>query len=421
MFWPRLLLGIFYFSLNEATAYVIARARPLENAPDGEDAEIDLTARAGLALNLVASVITTALCLAATPFVLGNDRADNLDRVLQFSALWIPLALIDLYFNAVCQARYKVLQLNILRLCQPAVYAVALLALLLARRLTVESVLVAGIASLGISAALGLYFEGIRRPTWDPPRFMETIRAALRLHGVNVLLYVAAEVDKFVVIRWMSDSDAGIYAVALAVSVLGSSVVVQSFSVLAYPRIAAIQDRASQTEVICEFSQLSLVLLSLVNGAAAVLSPFLIPIVFGAGFAAAVPATVILLAANTLRGMRQVIDRTLRSVLDVVPGMSGESVGLAAFVALAPIGLYYGGLPGVACAMLGSQALALAVTAAMTARRRETAIRKIFGWRNPAVHRLARALWREYSPWRNPASEAGPGQAASYDDASNKV
>ena len=56
------------------------------------------------------------------------------------------------------------------------------------------------------------------------------LRTGGHIHRANLVLYTAAEVDELVVVWWMDDASTGLYAVALAVSLVGSALVVQSLS-----------------------------------------------------------------------------------------------------------------------------------------------------------------------------------------------
>ncbi len=390
VFWPGLLRRIFYLSVNEATNYAVARARGEEG---GE--KMDQESRTALALHLIIIFPVTLFSLLLLPVVLDEARQQHLSLLLIFTFVATPFTLWDLYYNAVCQARYRVNEFNILRLVQPALYVVSLLALLVMNSFTVEGVLAAMVISTVGSVLLGIYFEGLSLPIWNWKRIWELIKFGLRIHGANMLLYISAEIDKFVIIMWMDNADAGIYAVALAVSLLGNNLIVQSFAVLAYPKISAVEDPKVQTGLIRDFTQLAVLFLVFINSTIAIASPWLVSVVFGQDFSSAIPLTIILLLTNTLQGIRQVIDRALRATLDVSPGMISEVVGLASFVAFVPIGMNSAGLVGVAWALAASRFLALIAIVFLTMQRRNLDARDLFGWHHSTAQRLLRETQRD--------------------------
>lgn len=391
VFWSILLLSIFYLSLNEATTYHVARARA-----DGKEGDCELECRSALTLHLLMAGGVTAISLPLLPLALGAERASYLPLALSFAAVFTPLTILDLYFNAVRQGRGDVRNFNILRLCQPLVYAAGLIALILFQSLRIDTVLATTLFATGVSVLLGLYFEGARIPGWNFPAMLELLRTGLRIHGVNLLVCIAAEADKLIVLRWMDDASAGLYAVALGVSMLGSGLVVQTLIVLAYPKISTTADRGQQVALICRFTHAAMLLLLLINGAAAAVAPWAIPLLFGEAFAAAVPVAMILLLANTFRGVRQVMDRALRATLHTRLNMLSEGAGLISFIAAAPIGASMGGLVGIAWAMAAAQALAFAVMVAGTARLHALPILDLWGLKPSSVSQLMQVAVREF-------------------------
>jgi O-antigen/teichoic acid export membrane protein len=229
------------------------------------------------------------------------------------------------------------------------------------------------------------------------------LHTGLRIHGANLLLYIGAEVDKLVVIQWMDDASIGVYAVALAVSLAGSGLITQSLMVLAYPKISGAADKSQQVTLVCNFAQAAFLLLILINGAVALIAPWLVPMVFGVDFAAAVPVAMILLLMNTFRGARQVMERALRATLNTRLGMLSEGVGLACFAALAPIGGSLSGLAGIAWAMAGAQLLALGFMLVGMARSYKLSVQDLLGLRRATVlwllRQMRQELWTLKGPW----------------------
>jgi enterobacterial common antigen flippase len=391
IFWPTMILNFCQLSLNEATIYHVARA-----GADGDGSGRDRQCAYGLTLELFAVGVTTLGWLLFLPVFFGAARAHYLPLAMLYAAAITPLTILDLYYNAVRYGREDIRRLNILRLCQPVAYAAALTVLVVAGSLEVKTVLVATLLSTGVSVLVGLSFEGLRAPKWNLPAIRDMLRTALRLHATNLLLYASAEIDKLVVVQWMDEISVGLYAAALAVSMFGPGFVAQSLIVLAWGRISAETEQHQQRALVCRFTQAAILSLVLINGAVAVVCPWLVPTLYGKQFAGAVPVATILLLMTTFRGVRQVMDRALRAALIIRISIQGEIVGLISFIILAPIGSHLGKLAGIAWAMAGAQGLALIVMVIGTARHFDLATLHLLGLQMPNFSTVLRVATREY-------------------------
>jgi O-antigen/teichoic acid export membrane protein len=361
MVWPALLLSLFLFSINEATAYQVARARAA-----GENPERWI--RSALTLSLVLAGLATLASLLILPWVLTGERATLLPMAMMYTAVLTPVVILDLYYIAIRQGLGDLANANWLRLCQPMIYAAVVLLLVLATRLQLESVLAANILSVLGSLAVGLSMAGATWPTYNRADLQTLFGTGLRIHGLNTLLYLAAEADKLVVLYVLEPASAGIYVVALAVSTMGSSLVIPSLGAVAYPLIAAARERPDQVALICRFTQAATWLLLLINGATAAVLWWLIPTIFGQAFAPAVSIALILLAMNVFRGIRLVLDRAQRATLTTRFAIQAEAVGLITFVLCGPLAAKHYGLTGLAWAMAFAQLLALATIVGGAAR-----------------------------------------------------
>ena len=154
LFWPALLLSIFFCSLHEATIYHVARARSGHVGHDGIDT--NAVTRHALGVHIVAAVFITLVVLSLLPFVLGAARTQYLPLVFRYAGVFIPLTILDLYCNAVLLGSGDILQFNMLRLCQPVLYAVALVVLTICQSMHVEIILAVMLLSTGVSVVDGL-------------------------------------------------------------------------------------------------------------------------------------------------------------------------------------------------------------------------------------------------------------------------
>jgi O-antigen/teichoic acid export membrane protein len=390
IFWPTVILGVLQLSLNEATIYHLARA-----SVDREAGGADRQSGSALSLQLLVAACTAVVSLLLLPVVFGAARGKYLPIAMFYAAAFTPLTILDLYCNAVRQGRRDIVGLNLLRLCQPLIYASALAVLVVSNSIRIETVLVAMVLATGVSVVLGLLLEGPVAPNWSPVAMRNLLCTGLRFHGANLLLYISAEVDKFMVIRWMDEARVGLYVAGLAVSMLGSGFVAQSLIVLACGRISSASGRTQQIALVCQFTQTALLCLILVNGTVASVCSWLVPMLYGKEFVEAVPVATILLVMNTFRGVRLVMDRALRATLSTRISVQSEAVGILCFVIFAPIGSMLGELAGIAWAMVGAQFLALIFMVVGVSRDFELAIPDVLGLRMSTLSQMVRVATRE--------------------------
>jgi O-antigen/teichoic acid export membrane protein len=147
----------------------------------------------------------------------------------------------------------------------------------------------------------------------------------------------------------------GIYAVAVAVA----SGVAPVFSALA---VVVLHRAMRGTEVAAQAREIAYVLrLALLVGLPLVfvgiaLAPFVVPLVFGASFQAAVIPTQILLAAGFFQGANAILGNSLRAVGRPGRSAAGESLGAVATIALLVLLLPRFGALGAAASSLAAYA-----------------------------------------------------------------
>lgn len=389
-FWPAMLVAMLGLSVNEATTYRVARA----NASEGISGARRYIS-SGLVIQMAIAATATGLTLTILPFLLPAARQASLGTVLWYAAAFTPLMTLDLHFKAVLQGRGAFHWLNVARLAQPVVYAAALLGLVLGQALSVESVIAAIVAALAVSVVVGVVGGGASVAGTSVDAMRETLATGCKFHLANVVLYAAGEADKLFVLYVMDDTKVGYYAVAIALSALGSGVVVQSLSLILTGEMAAMTTPAGQGDVLVRNMHTATLMLIVINGAAAVLAPIWLPILFGSQFAEAVPVVAILLLMGTIKGIRNILDRAMRATHNSMIGMAGEAVALAALVVLAPVGVKLAGLQGFAWGLCGAQACALVVMIMLAARQVVIDPRLLSPLHRDNVARLGRFARRE--------------------------
>lgn len=359
-FWPALFSAMLNLSLNEAVAYHVARHTGSSNGP--------IATAASFQLVVATAVIATLVTILAVYTVVPQHYQGHLELIMIYAAVFVPISHLEQLFRAILQGRGAILSLNAVRLIQPGCYLALLLVLLALGLLDVPAAMAAAIVALAFSLVAGAV---LARPALLASRaglHCEIASTGWTFHKANLLVYAASELDKAIVLVLLTATEAGLFAVAIAVSAIGTGVVLQSLGLMLFRDMATADGDDARRKVFVANMRAAFAVLMLVNGAAAALTPWALPLLYGTSFAAAVPVTVLLLGMGALKGARQMIDRALRATHHTSTGMTGEAISLAGISALGPIGAMTGGIEGLAAAALLSQVTALVVVLGLAKR-----------------------------------------------------
>jgi O-antigen/teichoic acid export membrane protein len=229
-----------------------------------------------------------------------------------YASLFCLLATLDLYSAAVLQGMGNLRLLNVLRLVQPTVYIVLLIAIVFVDTLTTYLTLISVLIASCISVCVGMSLMPPPKPGWDAGCAVAILRVSQSVHLSNTLFYISNELDKVLAVTYGSPTSAGLYVVAQSLAATFVSVVLPAANVYLVPRIAAADDRKKQFEILrlaTTIAAIGALAFLLVMGTA---SPFLVEALFGAKFVPALEVLYILLIGNGAKGLRLVLDRCLR-------------------------------------------------------------------------------------------------------------
>lgn len=352
-FWPALLSALLNLSLNEATAFQVARR---VGSPQLA-AVVSASGQLVVALSLIATIASAIALSVASPILPGGYA----DIILFYVIAFIPLSQGEQWARSILQGRGAIISLNALRIVQPTLYLALLLTLSTFWEFDVISAMFAAVIALLVSLLIGTL--AIRPSVFSSPTglYREIVRTGWQFHKPNILFYAASEFDKVIVLVLLTTMQAGLFAVAVAVSSIGTGVVLQSLGLRLMRDMASAEGEAGRRRVFIATVRAAFVLLLVGNSVAAALAPWAIPFLYGGSFAEAVPVAVLLLGMGALKGARQMVDKTLRAIQHTRTGMISEVTALTVLVGLGSIGAVVGGLEGFALGTLIAQAIALLV------------------------------------------------------------
>ena len=346
LFWPQMLVSIGMCSLQEAVTYRVSQTAD-------ENRSLCSTT---LLISLGLGVLTCLVGSVALPYLLRADRLQWLPLARTYLLMFIPVSFLSVSLVAVELGHLRVNRYNLYHVVNPLTYLGALAILWLSHAVTVSNVVWANLAGNVAVTALVLWQlrgELRRRPVAAEARRLLAI--AWRFHTTALLVLVTTQVDRFVVISLLDDRQVGLYAAALTFAGSGLTILSSSFHTLMFPNIAR-KDEAAQRDYLAtglRYAMLLIVAFSL---------PLIVvmPLLFGASFAAAVIPSMLLVGAYVPLALRQIVVRNLRGLNDPGAGSRAEALSVAVFLLLAwPLTKQFA-LSGVAWALLVSNLAALA-------------------------------------------------------------
>lgn len=222
-----------------------------------------------------------------------------------------------------------------------------------------------GLTTAGIFTVVALIATGVlttrdagiewsRRPT---ALDKSLVSYGLRAWPGNVLWIITARLDQVVLYAAVSPDSLGYYAVAVSVSSLLGPVT-GALSAVSFANTAATEDCHIPFRVVIVPT---LRWIAVCAFALAALAPLVIPVVYGATFAASVFPTVILVAANSLLGLGNVASDYLRGTDRPGRVMAGQFAGAAATVVLAVLLIPRHGATGAAITSFGAYGVTFSV------------------------------------------------------------
>jgi O-antigen/teichoic acid export membrane protein len=292
--------------------------------------------------------------------LLGRDDAVLVDCYrLMFSTCILSFIVASLIFPL--QARDLPLW-NIARAVQPMSYLLIIIVMDLIVRLTLLGTIVSLVVSVIIqilAATVLCRRVGLYGGAYDSKLARPLVRYGSSQLAASAPTSVNGRLDQLILSTTTSFHNLGIYAVAVSISAIAVPAVSAIGSVM-FPRIAArkgesthlLEGRAVRASAIVSVC----IMLPVCIGA-----PFLIPILFGAGYGASVRLVWILAVGAVFLGSGQVIGDLLRGRGQPLAVAIGQGIGAALTVALLLLLLPIWGIVGAAVASTLAYALTFAV------------------------------------------------------------
>lgn len=287
---------------------------------------------------LVLGVIAALVGIPLSRYLGGGSDVVTLYLTIAFLA--VPVTLLALLVTDLAIGLEQWPTVIAARLAVTLAGSVAIVVLFIAGVLTVSSAAIVGL-SAGIFSLIPMMSVLRRRPALSFDRAMA--RAALRFGAkawVGGVTYVTnLRLDQLLMIKMVSARDLGLYAIAVNLSGFFLSPLLAALLQGSSPRIAK-----GDHELPARIGRLSVAATVGVGLPIAAVSPMLLPALFGTGFAGALPATLVLLAASVPAALNGALCAAVSSAGH--PGLAARAQALALMItvpglllALPPLGI----------------------------------------------------------------------------------
>jgi O-antigen/teichoic acid export membrane protein len=383
MLWPTILGGLGLLGTNWALT---------REAATNPDKEPDL-ARTAVIIALGLGSITMVLGYFMIPHLLPNDKK-YLNGLSCMFLFWIIPNFIILNLNALDHGRGRWSRLNLMRLLFFLFYLSFLLFLFFLNVVQVTCVVTAMLVSYGSAAILRIY--SLRKEVFKGKTSLPMLRAVLvkGLHFfvAGIIALIALEMDKALVVWFLSTEEVGLYAVAMSVASLHASLG-GALGLTTFSAMANLKEPAQQRDYVTQvFRQASLLYLG-ASPIIALLAPLIIVPLYGAEFAQAVQVAMILVVATTLVALANILNEGLRGMGHVYVGMASQACACVVMLITVLIFVPYFHILGVGLAAVVAGFCQLLLMALSVKYFLNTRLTQLWGLRPGEARLLCRFLY----------------------------
>jgi O-antigen/teichoic acid export membrane protein len=341
LLWPVILSNLGLMGCNWALAREVAKN------PNGEADWLC----AAVVVGLAAASLYFLLGFLLIPYLLPADRS-YLVPLARLCLLLIPMDIFNQTLLAVEHGRMRWRRYNVARTSFFLFYVILVCVLWGTGRAQVRWFIWIFLASQLLAVALRVAVQ--RRALIDGKLRVENcfrlFRSGLPFFGATASNLLAIQLDRILVVAFLSTHAAGIYAVSLAFaaaqSSLGDALGITSFAVLSNE-----SGKDKQRRILTETFRHSSVISVGLGIVLSCLIPFLVRPLFGVEFSEAIRPAVILAVAASLTASSDILNEGLRGAGRPYAGLASQLLGTAVLALSAAFLLHRYGLMGMATAV----------------------------------------------------------------------
>lgn len=322
------------------------------------------------------------------PLLLRRQPPDVVQHAQMFLLL-LPIA----YFCDVGRAFTGLKQFfhwSLVRLYRPMLYAVVLLLLGLAGKASPITITQGYLATAVFLPFLVLIFIKrldirLAQPTTNSIRAL--LSYGLRSSFGAAPSQVNANLGQMMIALWLTDTDLGLYVIAVAWSMITSGVF-EAIGSVVFPYVAGAQNDQAQHIMLALSVRLSVLLVIGLASGILLLTPLALPILFGESFSSAVPLAMLLVIASGFLQLRVVLADGINGLghPEVVAYAEMASLALTAMILLLSLRMI--GTYGAALAAVASYATGATILLVYVVRQTGCSLRSILIMQSEDVQSL---------------------------------
>ncbi len=303
--WAGILAGIVQLGLPQALTYVTAK--------DQQDVgQVFFTM---LVLWILQSVGGVIIGWVATSMILVPSQPEAV-WVVRLYLFSIPLALLSSYLSTIALGLKKYELFNTLRLLAGGGYFLALIVAVIFSLKEVRWVVSLVLVFQFIFAIVSFFrFVQVIRPvgSFSKSKINGLLAYGLKSYWGNLSWMANARLDQFVMSAFISLEDLGHYAVAVSYAIILFPLS-SAFASVIFPHVAEEKQTERSLYLIKRVLGLNFIAAGIGAVSLALLSPLLIPLLFGKEFTPSVYPAIVLLAGTVLLGSSYVLSDGLRGL-----------------------------------------------------------------------------------------------------------
>jgi O-antigen/teichoic acid export membrane protein len=359
LFWPTILAMLGGLAVNESATYLAARLPGRERSVAGT----------ALSASLALAVLVVAIGYLLLPTVIGHYGRAALGASRTYLA-YVPIYLLWMAGNAVLLGKHRITKFNRARLAVPILILAGIAPLYVLQERSLSAFV--GVYLLANLGALAYVLGSLAQHRWLSFRLDSGLIRPTFAYSVKAQLGNAARIGNdlaptAIVSLLLPPALLGFYSIATsvtsAVAMLGTSV-----AIVAFPTTSAAQSISDKVTRLAPFVRGVIVVSAVASLSLALLSPLLIPILFGKPFTPAVPVAQILLVQATALSTMRILGAGLRGFNMPLQGGIGEAAALGITVAATLVLIPKLGIAGAALSTLIANVVGLLLTLALYSR-----------------------------------------------------
>lgn len=366
--WPTFLAGLSMLGLSDAIVYYTAK-EPLRSGT------ILVSA---MAFTLLISVPFWVLGYFLIPYLLTSQSSEVIEAARMYLLL-IPLfSLISLPLQSL-RGKNDFLVWNWARIIQPLGWIFILTIMIIMNRNTAREVAFVYLGFIFL-ISLPIVLIVLKRISghihfeinlWKP-----MLRFGLPSFAASLPVILNLRLDQFLMAAVLSSQALGYYVVAVAWA-SAISPLVNSISIIIFPKVASQTTIEEKRDILIQGTHLALLLSASLAFFLSIITPIMIPIIFGADFKPAINVSLILILAGVPSSIISVLESGVRGLGKPIIVFIGEFLGLIATVLCLSLMLKPFGIIGAAIAsLLGYSTILIALTLIIS-RNLHVSVRKL--------------------------------------------